>query len=188
MLFRSTATIDGDFYAQARTASTGGFPCMSNMTNESIPHQLNNNLGRVALLDTIGQKSLPTAIRWSNTFIPSAETNGYASFDALDIKVWVDPYAKYNELDMNALNVDYLTNAFDDALMTLFSAGYNSASKVYVFDKTTYWQVTRNVTQNATILINKDKGYNITIIQDGQAAIMQNQDDTTNNIFIKQSK
>lgn len=82
-----TATIDGDFYAQARTASTGGFPCMSNMTNESIPHQLNNNLGRVALLDTIGQKSLPTAIRWSNTFIPSAQTNGYASFDALDIKV-----------------------------------------------------------------------------------------------------
>lgn len=108
--------------------------------------------------------------------------------NALDIKVWVDPYAKFNELDINALNVDYLTNAFDDVLMAGFSAGYNSANKTYIFDKTTYWQITRNVSQNATILINKDRGYNITIIQDGQTAQMQNQDDTTNNIFIKQSK
>lgn len=108
--------------------------------------------------------------------------------NALDIKVWVDPYAKFNELDINALNVDYLTNAFDDALLTGFSAGYNSVNKTYVFDKTTYWQITRNITQNATILINKDRGYNITIIQDGQTAQMQNQDDTSNNIFIKQSK
>ena len=108
--------------------------------------------------------------------------------NALDIKVWVDPYAKYNELDINALNVDYLTNAFDDALLGTFAVGYNSGTKTYVLDKNTYWQVTRNTTQNATVLINKDRGYNITIIQDGSMAQMQNADTTTNNITIKQSK
>lgn len=108
--------------------------------------------------------------------------------NALDIKVWVDPYAKFDELSINALNGDALSNAFDEMLMTAFSVGYNSVSKVYIFDKNTYWQVTRNTTENATILINKDRGYNITIIQDGSTAQIQNQDSTTNNIFIKQTK
>ena len=106
----------------------------------------------------------------------------------LDIKVWEDPYKKYDELDMNQLNVDYLGNAFDDVLLATFAAGYNSSTKTYVFDKNTYWQVTRNLTHNVTVLINKDRGYNITIIQDGSIAQIQNQDETTNNIFIKQSK
>lgn len=108
--------------------------------------------------------------------------------NALDAKVWVDPYAKFDELDINLLNVDYLTNAFDEALMAGFSVGYNSSSKVYIFDKQTYWQITRNISQNATILINKDRGYNITIIQEGSIAQIQNQDTTTNTIIIKQSK
>lgn len=106
----------------------------------------------------------------------------------LDIKVWEDPYKKYDELDINLLNNDYLTNAFDDVLLATFAIGYNSATKTYIFDRNTYWQVTRNLTQNATILINKDRGYNITIIQDGSIAQIQNQDETSNNIFIKQSK
>ena len=54
--------------------------------------------------------------------------------------------------------------------------------------KTTYWQITRSITQNATVLINKDRGYNITIIQDGQIVKTQNSDSTTNTITIKQSK
>lgn len=108
--------------------------------------------------------------------------------NALDIKVWVDPYAKFDELSINLLNDENLTNAFDDLLVTIFSAGYNSNTKVYVFDKNTYWQVTRNVLHNTTLLLNKDRGYNITIIQDGSKVDFQTQDTTTNNIFIKQTK
>ena len=108
--------------------------------------------------------------------------------NALDIKVWVEPYAKYNELSINLLNNDELTNAFDDTLIAIFGAGFNAATKVYVFDKNTYWQVTRNTAHSVTVLINKDKGYNITIIQDGSMAQMETSDSTTNNIFIKQTK
>jgi hypothetical protein len=114
----------------------------------------------------------------------------YSELDknALDIKVWVDPYASFDELDINKLNEDLLTNALDEFLLTSFAAGYNSSNKVYVFDKNTYWQIVRTTTHDVTILINKDRGYNMTIIQDGIKVDLQNQDETTNVIFIKQSK
>ena len=108
--------------------------------------------------------------------------------NALDIKVWVDPYAKFDELSVNLLDGENLTNAFDDALTTAFGAGFNAITKIYVFDKNTNWQVTRTTGHTATVIINKDRGYNITIIQDGSVAILQSADTTTNNIFIKQSK
>jgi hypothetical protein len=91
-------------------------------------------------------------------------------------------------LSINLLNNEELTNAFDDTLIALFGTGFNAATKVYVFDKNTYWQVTRNTAHSVTLLINKDKGYNITIIQDGSMAQMETSDSTTNNIFIKQTK
>jgi hypothetical protein len=114
----------------------------------------------------------------------------YSELDknALDIKVWVDPYASFDELDINKLNEDLLTNALDEFLLTSFAAGYNSSNKVYVFDKNTYWQIVRTTTHDVTILINKDRGYNMTIIQDGIKVDLQNQDETSNVIFIKQSK
>lgn len=109
--------------------------------------------------------------------------------NALDIKVWVDPYAKYSELDINALDEEMLSNAFDMMIATSFQVGYNSSTSTYIFDKNTYWQVTRNVAgQGTTLLIDKDKGYDITIIQDGNKMTTQNKDDTTNKIYIKQSK
>ena len=121
---------------------------------------------------------------------PSADALKFTELDknALEVRVWVDPYAKFDELSINLLNDENLTNAFDDLLVTLFSAGYNSNTKVYVFDKNTYWQVNRNVIHNTTLLLNKDRGYNITIIQDGSKVDFQTQDTTTNNIFIKQTK
>ena len=114
----------------------------------------------------------------------------YSELDknALDVKVWVDPYASFDELDINKLNEDLLTNALDEFLLTAFAAGYNSSNKVYVFDKNTYWQIVRTTTQDITILINKDRGYNMSIIQDGVRVDLQNQDETSNVIFIKQSK
>ena len=106
--------------------------------------------------------------------------------NALDIKVFKDPYANFNDLSVNELNVDYLTNALDNFMLASFVVGYNATNQVYIFDKQTYWQVTRNVKQNATILINKDRGYTINLIQDGTTIQLQNQDSTTNTINIKQ--
>jgi hypothetical protein len=106
--------------------------------------------------------------------------------NALDIKVFKDPYSNFDELSVNELNVDYLTNALDNYLLASFSVGYNATNQVYIFDKQTYWQVQRSVKQSATILINKDRGYNITLVQDGATIQLQNQDQTTNNIYIKQ--
>lgn len=108
--------------------------------------------------------------------------------NALDLKVFKTDALAYNELDMNELDQNELTNAFDNYLLATFQVGYNALNQVYVFDRNTYWQVTRNVLHQSTVLINKELGYNITIIQDGTMVQMQNSEQTTNNIFIKQSK
>ena len=76
----------GDFYAQGRTSSTGSNVCMSNYNNESIPHVIDNDLGRIAPLDNIGQQTLRDAIRYSNANVLNAQYSGYATFDALDYK------------------------------------------------------------------------------------------------------
>ena len=105
----------------------------------------------------------------------------------LDVKVFKDPYAQYSELDINLLNAEYLSNAFDNELLTAFQVGYNSLTGTYVFDKNTYWQINRpKNNHNATILINKDLGYTININQAGSSTSIQNQDTTTNVITINQ--
>ena len=109
--------------------------------------------------------------------------------NALDIKVWVDPYAKYSDLDINELDSELLSNAFDMMVATSFQTGYNSLTSTYIFDRNTYWQITRNVAgHSTTLLIDKDKGYDITVIQDGNKMTTQSRDETSNVIFIKQSK
>jgi hypothetical protein len=106
--------------------------------------------------------------------------------NALDVKVFKDPYAKFDELSVNYLDADYLTNALDNFMLAAFTVGYNATNQVYIFDKQTYWQVQRAVRQSATILINKDRGYLINLVQDGVVIQLQNQDSTTNTINIKQ--
>ena len=94
--YTNTDTIDinGDYYTQKRTSNTGAATMLAYQVNEgALGGFVVNDLGRVTPEDRIGQKSLPTGIRWSNTFIPSAQTNGYASFDALDIKI-LEPTAQ----------------------------------------------------------------------------------------------
>lgn len=106
--------------------------------------------------------------------------------NALDVPVYKDVWAKFNELDINVLDTDYLSNALDNSLLTAFSVGYNSSSQVYIFDKNSHWQVQRNVGHNATILIAKDRGYDMTLIQNNVTIQMQNLDQTSNTIYIKQ--
>jgi len=116
----------------------------------------------------------------------SLDFNGLDT-NLLDAKVYKDPYAGYSELDINFLDAEYLTNAFDNQLLTAFQVGYNSLTGTYVFDKQSYWQINRpKNNQNATILINKDTGYQININQAGSSTSMQNQDSTTNTITINQ--
>jgi len=107
--------------------------------------------------------------------------------NALDTKVWKDPYANFDELSINALDGEYLGNAFDNQLLTAFQVGYNTLTGTYIFDKQTYWQVNRpKGNQNATILINKDKGYTINFNQNGSQTSLSSQDSTTNTININQ--
>jgi hypothetical protein len=107
--------------------------------------------------------------------------------DALSVRVFIDPYAKFNELNVDALLIEYLTNGLEDAFaVSTFAPGYNSQNQVYIFDKQTNWMIQRSVKQSATLLINKDRGYNITLVQDGTTVKLQSADTTTNKIFIKQ--
>ena len=116
----------------------------------------------------------------------SALEFGGLDINALEVKVFKDAWAGYDELSVNELDVNYLTNALDNQLLSNFQIGYNSSTQMYIFDKNTYWQVQRNVTQKATLLIAKDRGYNITLVQEGTTIQLQNQESTTNNIYIKQ--
>ena len=107
--------------------------------------------------------------------------------NALETKVWKDPYANYDELSINALDGEYLGNAFDNELLTAFQVGYNSITGTYIFDKGTYWQVSRpKNNQSAVILINKDKGYTINLNQNQSVTSIQNADSSTNVINIIQ--
>jgi hypothetical protein len=107
--------------------------------------------------------------------------------NALETKVWKDPYANFDELSINALDGEYLGNAFDNQLLTAFQVGYNALTGVYIFDKSTYWLVNRpKNNQNATILINKDKGYTINLNQNNSQTSLSNQDSSTNIININQ--
>jgi hypothetical protein len=107
--------------------------------------------------------------------------------NALDTKVYKDPYKDFVELDVNLLDAQYLTNAFDNQLLTAFQVGYNALTGTYVFDKQSYWIIQRpKNNQNTTILINKDLGYQININQSGSSTSIQTQDSTTNVITINQ--
>ena len=92
-------------------------------------------------------------------------------------------------MDVSQLDISYLGSAFDNLDMNTFAVGYNSASNIYIFDKDWYWQVERHVGgQNVVLMVNKDRGYNIVLTQNGTTINIRNQDSTTNNIIIKQSK
>jgi hypothetical protein len=106
--------------------------------------------------------------------------------NALNVVVFKDAWAGFNELDVNALDTNYLSNAFDDALISTFSVGYNPSTQLYVFDRGTYWQVQRSITQSATMKLGKDRGYDVTLIQDKSTVQFQTTDQTTNTIYIKQ--
>ena len=107
--------------------------------------------------------------------------------NSLDVKVFVDTL-KFDELSVNMLDVDYLTNALDNLVLNAFQTGYSSITQLYIFDKTDLWQIERHVNQNIVLKISKDKGYDITLIQDGTILNIKNREDTTNKIYIKQSK
>ena len=94
---------------------------------------------------------------------------------------------KFNELNINDLDINYLTNALENVFdINTFQVGYNNTTQLYILDRNTYWYIERRVKDMATILINKDRGYDITLIQDGTVLYIKNQDSTTNKIYIKQ--
>lgn len=103
----------------------------------------------------------------------------------LDLPIFTNPFT-FDELNVNLLDSNYLTNALDMYFMNAFIVGYNPVSQVYVFDKNSAYQIERHLKHDLVLLINKEKGYDMTLIQEGTIINFKNQDATTNTIFIKQ--
>lgn len=103
----------------------------------------------------------------------------------LDLPVFTNPFS-FDELNINLLDSNYLTNALDMYFMNAFVVGYNPVSQVYIFDKSSAYQIERHLKHDLVLLINKEKGYDMTLIQDGTIINFKNQDVTSNTIFIKQ--
>jgi hypothetical protein len=79
-----TFTLFGDTYTQSRDSDGGAYTCVSMNPYEKKFTLWLQDLGRVAPIDNVGQKSLTNTIRWSNVRIPQTKANGLASFDALN--------------------------------------------------------------------------------------------------------
>jgi hypothetical protein len=140
-----------------------------------------NNMLIVKPPKEVTQKSIEN----TNKSGSALEFNGLDQ-NALDVKVFKDPYAGFNDLSINELDVNLLTNALDNFMLAAFTVGYNNQTQIYIFDKGSYYQVTRNVKQNFTVLLNKDRGYLINLTQDAYTIQLQNQDSTTNTLTVKQ--
>ena len=105
----------------------------------------------------------------------------------LDAKIFKDEF-KFDELNFNLLDNNDLGNALDDLLLNTFKVGYNAVTQVYVLDRGPNWQIDRLNRQDFTMLINKERGYEILLVQDGVAVTIKNMDSSTNKLTIKQSK
>lgn len=82
-----TTVIYGDHYTQKRTSSAGAGTAYGKSTYERDLIFPVNDHGRLTPVDTVGERNLESAIVWSNVHIQGASINGFASFDALDIKM-----------------------------------------------------------------------------------------------------
>ena len=103
----------------------------------------------------------------------------------LEVKVWKDEL-NFNELNINELDYNYLSNALDSLILNAFQVGYNALTSIYIFDRGPNWQIDRHVKHDVTVLISKEKGYDITLIQDSAIMYLKNMDNTTNKLIIKQ--
>jgi hypothetical protein len=106
--------------------------------------------------------------------------------NALDVIVWKEELS-FDELNIDGLKTNYLTNELDSLIMTSLTKGFNSTTQVYTIDRGEAWQLDRHIkNQSATILINKDRGYDITLIQDGILITILTQEGARNKTKIDQ--
>jgi hypothetical protein len=103
----------------------------------------------------------------------------------LDVPVWKDDLP-FNDLNISTLSNNYLENALDTMFMNAFRVGYDSVTQLYVIDKGESWQLDRHVKDSFTMLINKDRGYEIILLQNGTLLTIKNMDSTSNKTTIKQ--
>lgn len=80
----NTNKLYGDTYTQSRDAEGGSQMMLSKARYEINQINWIHDFGRIAPIDTIGQKDLTNTIRWSYVKLPNSSVNGLASFDALD--------------------------------------------------------------------------------------------------------
>lgn len=107
-------------------------------------------------------------------------------YNPLDAKVFEDAL-KFDELSINELDFNYLSNELDNLILNAFRVGFDSVTQVYVFDRGDNWQIDRRIGHQLTILISKERGYEITVVQDRAELLLKNMDSSTNKIYIRQS-
>lgn len=94
---------------------------------------------------------------------------------------------KFDELNVNDLDAEYLNNTLENAFTNSFKPGFNSLTNTYIIDKNTHWVVERRIKDLITLNIDKEKGYDIIIVQpDNVVVTLKSQDITTNKIYIRQ--
>jgi FecR protein len=106
----------------------------------------------------------------------------------LDVNVFEDKNVNYDELSINILDTDLLSNSLDTTIMNKLVAGYYSSAQVYMFDSSSGFRITRNVEHDATMIVNKDQQYDIQIKQGGDTVQIKTSDDASNKIRITQTK
>ena len=103
----------------------------------------------------------------------------------LDVPVWKDDLS-FSDLNISTLSNNYLENALDTMFMNAFRVGYDATTQLYVMDKGEAWQLDRHVKDSFTMLINKDRGYEIILLQNGTLLTIKNMDNSSNKTTIKQ--
>ena len=79
--------LPSDIYLLTRSDTMDDYITENMSPNDSYYQNWLTSLGRIQIVDKIGQQYKRTSIKWSNTFIPGTITNGLSTFDSLDEKI-----------------------------------------------------------------------------------------------------
>lgn len=118
-LDRRKFIMQGDTYTQSRSSYGGAFTALSIRPNENggvYRFVWVDIFGRIAPFDSVGQKYVPTQIRWGNALNALSKVNGISSFDASDYKV-ID----LNSKSINAMEVANNVGSYNGNMLLVWT-------------------------------------------------------------------
>lgn len=118
-LDRRKFIFNGDCYTQSRASYGGAFTALSIRPNENGGVYRSvwvDIFGRIAPFDSVGQKVVPTQIRWGNASNALSQVNGISSFDSSDYKV-ID----LNSKSINAMEVANNVGSYNGNMLLVWT-------------------------------------------------------------------